>query len=51
MRPKVADRMTTVDRYVLELLSNEGGAHELVLSVRLIAENTGWSRQTVREHR
>ncbi|ELY68645.1 ArsR family transcriptional regulator [Natronobacterium gregoryi SP2] len=42
--------MTPVDRDILELLYNKGGAHELVLSPRIIAENTDWSRQTVREH-
>lgn len=42
--------MTPVDRAILELLHNEGGPHELVLSPRLLAENSDWSRQTVREH-
>nr|WP_121741707.1 ArsR family transcriptional regulator [Natronorubrum halophilum] len=42
--------MTPVDRDILELLTNEGGPHELVLSPRIIAENTDWSRQTVRDH-
>lgn len=50
MRPRLADWMTPVDRDILELLRNEGGPHELVLSPRIIAENTDWSRQTVREH-
>lgn len=42
--------MTPVDRDILELLRNEGGRTELVLTPRLIAENTDWGRQTVREH-
>ncbi len=50
MRPRLADWMTPVDRDILELLYNDGGVHELVLSPRIIAENIDWSRQTVREH-
>lgn len=50
MRPRLAAWMTPVDRAILELLRNEGGPHELVLSPRLLAENSDWSRQTVREH-
>ncbi len=50
MRPRLADWMTPVDRDILELLHNDGGLHELVLSPRIIAENIDWSRQTVREH-
>lgn len=50
MRPRLADWMTPVDRDILEILYNEGGSHELVLSPRLIAENIDWSRQTVRDH-
>ena len=50
MRPRLADWMTPVDRDILELLHNEGGSHELVLSPRILAENSDWSRQTVREH-
>ena len=50
MRPRLADWMTPVDRDILEILYNEGGPHELVLSPRIIAENTDWSRQTVRDH-
>ena len=50
MRPRLAEWMTPVDRAILELLHNEGGSHELVLSPRLLAENSDWSRQTVREH-
>ncbi|GAB3676746.1 hypothetical protein GCM10028856_35250 [Halopiger thermotolerans] len=50
MRPRLADWMTPVDRDILELLRNEGGRTELVLTPRLIAENTDWGRQTVREH-
>lgn len=42
--------MTPVDRDILELFHNEGGPHELVLSPRIIAENTDWSRQTIRDH-
>ncbi len=41
--------MTPVDRDILELLWNEAG-QELVLTPGLIAENTDWKRQTVREH-
>lgn len=50
MRPRLAEWMTPVDSSILELLHNEGGPHELVLSPRLLAENSDWSRQTVREH-
>ncbi len=49
MRPRLADWMTPVDRDILELLQNEGN-HELVLTPRLIAENTDWERDTVRSH-
>ena len=49
MRPDLASWMTPVDRDILEILQNEGG-HELVLTPGLIAENTDWKRQTVREH-
>lgn len=41
--------MTPVDRDVLELLENRGN-RELVLNPRLIAENTDWTRTTIREH-
>ncbi len=50
MRPRLAEWMTPVDRDILELLANEGGVHELVLTPRVIAENTDWSRGTIREH-
>jgi predicted ArsR family transcriptional regulator len=42
--------MTPVDRDILELLQNKGGMRELVLTPRVIADNTDWSRDTVREH-
>ncbi len=50
MRPRLASWMTPVDRDILELLQNEPGVRELVLTPRLIAENTDWGRDTVREH-
>jgi predicted transcriptional regulator len=40
--------MTPVDRDILGLLENQG--QELVLTPGLIAANTDWSRQAVREH-
>jgi len=49
MDPDLASWMTPVDRDILELLENEEG-RELVLTPGLIAENTDWKRQTVREH-
>ncbi|WP_435065972.1 winged helix-turn-helix domain-containing protein [Halobaculum sp. EA56] len=49
MKPRLPDWMTPVDRDILELLKNEGG-RELVMNPRHIAENTDWSRPTVREH-
>lgn len=49
MRPRLAEWMTPVDRDVLEVLYNEGN-RELVLTPRLIAENTDWKRNTVRRH-
>lgn len=49
MRPRLADWMTPVDRDVLAVLHNEGN-RELVLTPRLIAENTDWKRNTVRRH-
>ncbi|PCR92573.1 hypothetical protein CP557_02275 [Natrinema ejinorense] len=42
--------MTPADRDILELLENEGADRELVLTPGLIAENTDWSRSTVRSH-
>ncbi|WP_435551942.1 winged helix-turn-helix domain-containing protein [Natrinema sp. CGMCC1.2065] len=42
--------MTPVDRDILELLRNEGGVKELVLTPRVISDNTDWSRDTIREH-
>ena len=50
MRPKLAEWMTPADRDILELLQNEGADRELVLTPGLIAENTDWSRSTVRTH-
>ncbi|RXK49555.1 ArsR family transcriptional regulator [Halorientalis pallida] len=41
--------MTPVDRDVLELLRN-GDESELVLTPGVIAANTDWKRQTIREH-
>ncbi|MEA5387261.1 winged helix-turn-helix domain-containing protein [Haloarculaceae archaeon H-GB11] len=41
--------MTPVDRAILERLENKGNT-ELVLTPGVIAENTDWSRQAVREH-
>ncbi|WP_435362332.1 helix-turn-helix domain-containing protein [Haloarchaeobius sp. DFWS5] len=41
--------MTPADRAILERLLNEGN-EELVLTPRLIAENTDYARTTVREH-
>lgn len=49
MRPRLADWMTPVDRDVLEVLRNDGN-RELVLTPRLIAENSDWKRNTVRRH-
>ena len=49
MRPSLAQWMTPVDRDILELLRN-GGRQELVLTPGVIAANTDWKRQTVREH-
>lgn len=49
MHPDLASWMTPVDRDILELLHNDAG-RELVLTPGLIAENTDWERQTVREH-
>jgi predicted transcriptional regulator len=41
--------MTPVDRDVLALLRN-GNERELVLTPGVIAVNSDWERQTVREH-
>ncbi|WP_152420922.1 helix-turn-helix domain-containing protein [Halorubrum coriense] len=41
--------MTPVDRDILERLEN-GDEDELVLSPALIAVNTDWGHQTIREH-
>ena len=49
MQPPLASWMTPVDRDVLELLLNADG-RELVLTPGVIAANTDWERQTVREH-
>lgn len=49
MRPPLAPWMTPVDRDILELLQN-GARQELVLTPGVIAANTDWKRQTVREH-
>ena len=49
MFPELASWMTPVDRDILERLRNRGN-RELVLSPALIAANTDWSHQTVREH-
>ncbi|WP_335999188.1 ArsR family transcriptional regulator [Halorientalis halophila] len=49
MEPPLASWMTQVDRDVLALLRN-GDERELVLTPGVIAVNTDWKRQTVREH-
>ena len=49
MQPPLASWMTPVDRDVLELLRN-GDERELALTPGVIAANTDWKRQTVREH-
>ncbi|WP_227738940.1 MarR family transcriptional regulator [Halorientalis pallida] len=49
MQPPLASWMTPVDRDVLELLRN-GDESELVLTPGVIAANTDWKRQTIREH-
>ncbi|MFD1587370.1 helix-turn-helix domain-containing protein [Halorientalis brevis] len=49
MRPSLAPWMTPVDRDILELLQN-GDRRELILTPGVIAANTDWKRQTVREH-
>ncbi len=49
MRPSLAPWMTPVDRDILELLQNED-QRELILTPGVIAANTDWKRQTVREH-
>ena len=49
MRPSLAPWMTPVDRDILELLQN-GDQRELILTPGVIAANTDWKRQTVREH-
>ena len=49
MRPPLASWMTPVDRDILERLEN-GDGDELVLTPALIAVNTDWGHQTVREH-
>jgi len=41
--------MTPMDRDILERLRNPGNS-ELVLTPRLIAENTDWGRDAVRAH-
>lgn len=50
MEPRLAEWMTPSDRDILDLLANAGGERELVLTPRLIAENSNWARDTVREH-
>lgn len=49
MRPQLASWMTPVDRDILERLRNEGN-RELALTPAMIAENTDWGHQTIREH-
>jgi DNA-binding IclR family transcriptional regulator len=41
--------MTPVDRDILQLLEN-GEEPELALNPTMIAENTDWKAQTIREH-
>ncbi|WP_218778806.1 helix-turn-helix domain-containing protein [Halobacterium hubeiense] len=48
-RVELATWMTPMDRDILECLWNPGNS-ELVLSPRLIAENTDWGRDAVRSH-
>lgn len=48
-RVELASWMTPMDRDILERLWNPGN-NELVLSPRLIAENTDWGRDAVRSH-
>lgn len=48
-RPGLASWMTPMDRDILERLQNPGN-DELVLSPRMIAENTDWKRTSIREH-
>ncbi|OYR61564.1 hypothetical protein DJ80_12200 [Halorubrum ezzemoulense] len=49
MRPPLASWMTPVDRDILERLEN-GDEDELALTPALIAVNSDWGHQTVREH-
>lgn len=49
MPPRLASWMTKVDLDVLEFLLNRGN-RELVATPRIIAANTGWDSQTVRDH-
>ncbi|MFB6201894.1 MAG: ArsR family transcriptional regulator [Halorhabdus sp.] len=49
MAPELASWMTPVDRDILLLLHN-GDRAELVLTPSVVAANTDWKRQTVREH-
>lgn len=48
-RIPLASWMTPMDRDILECLRNSGSS-ELVLTPRLIAENTDWGRDAVRSH-
>lgn len=48
-RAELASWMTPMDRDILDCLWNPGN-RELVLSPRLIAENTDWGRDAVRSH-
>ncbi len=50
MRPRLASWMTPVDRDILELLSNEGGASELRMTPRVVAANTDWGQDAIRKH-
>lgn len=49
MDTRLASWMTTVDRDVLTLLRN-GDRQDLILTPSVIAANTDWQRQTIREH-
>ncbi|MFB6180008.1 MAG: ArsR family transcriptional regulator [Halorientalis sp.] len=49
MTPPLAPWMTPVDRDILAVLRN-GECQELILTPGVIAANTDWKRQTVREH-
>ncbi len=49
-RPELADWMTAVDLDILEVLANPGAPRDFVANPRVIAANTTWDSQTVRDH-